>query len=141
MGIVHRSNSLWASPLHMVPKSSGGWRPCGDCSRRNAVTATDRYLIPHIQDFTANVNGVRICSKVDLVRGYHQIPVHTDNIPKRAIISPFGLFKFLGMTFWSEEFDSSFPASQRLMSKVSQGLDFVFIYVDENQNGCPYIGD
>ena len=28
--IVRRSNSPWASPLHMVTKADGGWRPCGD---------------------------------------------------------------------------------------------------------------
>ena len=28
MGIIRRSSSSWASPLHMVPKESGGWRPC-----------------------------------------------------------------------------------------------------------------
>ena len=29
-GIVRRSSSPWASPLHMVKKADGSWRPCGD---------------------------------------------------------------------------------------------------------------
>ena len=29
-GIIRRSNSNWASPLHMVKKSDGTWHPCGD---------------------------------------------------------------------------------------------------------------
>jgi hypothetical protein len=27
-GIVHRTKSPWASPLHMVPKKDGSWGPC-----------------------------------------------------------------------------------------------------------------
>ena len=30
LGIVRWSDSPWASPLHVVPKPNGGWRPCGD---------------------------------------------------------------------------------------------------------------
>jgi hypothetical protein len=30
LGIIHRSKSQWASPLHVVSKADGGWRPCGD---------------------------------------------------------------------------------------------------------------
>jgi len=29
-GIIRRSDSPWSSPLHMVQKADGSWRPCGD---------------------------------------------------------------------------------------------------------------
>ena len=67
MGIIHRSNSPWASPLHMVPKASNGWCPCGDYRHLNKVTIPDHYPVPHIEDFSANLANVQVFSKIDLV--------------------------------------------------------------------------
>jgi hypothetical protein len=87
-GIVCRSKSPWAFPLHMVPKKDGSWRPCGDYRRLNLVTTPDKYPLPNMQDLS---NGLHVCnvfSKIDLVKDYHQIPVAAADIPKTAIITP-----------------------------------------------------
>ena len=97
MGIIRRSNSPWSSPLHVVPKANGGWRPCIDYRRLNEITTPDRYPVPHIQDFMSGLAGAKIFSTVDFVRGYHQIPLQ--DIQKTAIIISFGLYKFLRMPF------------------------------------------
>ena len=62
MGIIRPSNSPWASPLHVVPKADGGWRPCGDYRKLNVATADDRYPLPHIHSFSSVVSDKVVCS-------------------------------------------------------------------------------
>ncbi len=127
-GVVRRSTSPWASPLHMVRKADGTWRLCGDYRRLNAVTVPDTYPIPNMMDFTARATGCTVFSKIDLKKGYQQIPMNPADIPKTAITTPFGLFEYTRMTFGMRNAGNTF---QRLMDRVLTGVECAFPYLDD----------
>ncbi|KAL8561234.1 hypothetical protein ACOMHN_024490 [Nucella lapillus] len=128
MGIIRRSKSPWSSPLHVVPKAGGQWRPCGDYRQLNDATKDDCYPLPHIQDFNNILTGCKIFSKIDLVRGYHQIPMAPSSVAKTAIITPFGLWEFIHMPFGLKNTAQAF---QRLMDGILQDIPFTFVYIDD----------
>lgn len=128
LGVCRPSSSSWASPLLLVPKKDGSFRPCGDYRRLNNVTVPDRYPLPYLQDFTSNLAGKRVFTKLDLVRAYHQVPVAPADVHKTAVTTPFGLFEFPVMCFGLRNAAQTF---QRLVNSILNGLDFVFAYVDD----------
>ena len=127
-GIVRRSQSCWASPLHMVEKTDGSWRPCGDFRRLNLLTAADKYPVPNMEDLRAQLAGTTIYSKLDLKKGYHQIPVNPEDVSKTAVITPFGLFEFTRMPFGLKNAGMTF---QRFMDQLFGHLGFAFVYLDD----------
>jgi hypothetical protein len=112
----------------MVQKPDGSWRPCGDFRRLNLVTETDTYPLPNMLDFSSRVAGCSVFSKIDLRKGYHQIPMHPADVSKTAVTTPFGLYEFLRLPFGLKNAGSTF---QRLMDRVLHGLPWCFWYLDD----------
>jgi hypothetical protein len=120
--------------LHMVPKKDGSWWPCGDYCRLNLVTTPDKYPLPNMQDLSNGLHCCTVFSKINLVKGYHQIPVATEDIPKTAIITPFGLFEYLFIPLVQSNAAQTF---QRMMDQTTDGLEGVFAYMDVSRVGSP----
>ena len=140
LGVCERGKSDWSSPLLVTTKPCnspctcdkekpcGGWRVCGDYRRLNHLTTTDRYPVRNLQDFNAELRGKKIFSKVDLLKGYHQIPVAPSDIRKTAVITPFGLFLFPRCPFGLKNAGQDF---QRLMDRILGDIPHTFVYLDD----------
>ena len=128
IGIARRAKSEWASPLLVTGKADGSLRVCGDYRRLNTVTTDDKYPVKQLSDFNANLAGKKIFSKIDLLKGYHQIPVAPEDVCKTGVITPFGLFVFPRTPFGLKNAGSDF---QRMMDAILGDIPHVFVYIDD----------
>ena len=127
-GLCQKACSPWASPLHIVLKKDGTIRPCGDYRRLNNITEADHYPLPNIADDTSFLHGATVFSKLDLMKGYFQVPMHPEDIPKTAIVTPFGTYTFNYSCFGLKNAGATF---QRLMDGILGDLPFCVCYVDD----------
>ena len=128
-GVISPSQSQWSSPLHLVKKPNGEFRPCGDYRALNSITTPDRYPIPNINSFNTKLKGKSVFSKIDLTSAYHQLRVHPEDVPKTAVTTPFGLFEYSCMPFGLRNAAATF---QRFMDNIfNQCSDFVFVFIDD----------
>lgn len=127
-GIIRPSKSPWSTPLHCVMKQNGSVRPVGDYRALNSQTVPDRYGVPNLRDFNANLHGKTIFSTLDISRAFHHIPIREEDIEKTAILTPFGLYEYTRLPFGLRNAAQSY---QRFMDSLLREFPFVFCYLDD----------
>jgi hypothetical protein len=83
--IIRPSNSSWASPITIAPKKGEpDGRFCTDYRRLNAITKTDAYPLPRIDENWEQLQEARWFSTIDLASGYWQIKMSEEDRPKTS---------------------------------------------------------
>ncbi len=120
--------SEWAHPLVSVLKKDGGVRITTDLTRLNLHVVPERHPLPKIRDLLINMAGSTVFSKLDLKKGYLQIPLHEESQPLTTTITPLGLRQYLRMPMGLKDSASAF---QRRVQQTLQGLQGVEVYIDD----------
>jgi len=63
-GVTEPSNSPWAAPVVLIPKSDNTIRFCIDYRRLNAVTVPDAFPMPRIDDLIDKVGNAKFLTKM-----------------------------------------------------------------------------
>ena len=128
MGIIVPSHP-WASPVVPVVKPDKSIRLCVDYRKLNAITTPDLYCMPLVEELIHRAGSSSHLSKIDLAKGFYQVPVDPQDRAKTAFISPSGKFEFTQMPFGLRNAPATF---QRLVDVLLSGL---------HESCVPYIDD
>ena len=84
-GITSRSDSPFASCLHVVSKKSGKHGVCVDYRRLNAISLLKTYPIPPIHSLLDNLYGSCVFSVIGLKSAYHNVLIRPEDRHKTAL--------------------------------------------------------
>ena len=101
---------------------------CVDYQRLNKLTVFDPEPMPTAEHLFQKLNGDKYFTRIDLSKGYWQVSIPEEDIPKTAFVTPDRSYKFLKMPFGMI---NSTATLKRAMKKLLHGLENVEFYWDD----------
>ena len=133
-GRMEQSTSAWSSQLVFAAKYKDdklvGWRICGDYRDLNFHTKADAEPLPLPEEILAEMQGSIVFSKMDLLKGFNQIPVDKDSRQYMAVSTPDGLYQPTVMPFGVRNAPGAFQREMRrvLRDRLHRG---VLVFIDD----------
>ena len=130
VGVIEPSESEWNSPIVPVRKPDGKLRMCIDYRRVNEVTVKDRFPMRVISECVYSMNGMKVFTKMDLVRGYYQMPIAEESRPVTAFSTTKKHYQFRNLSFGLANAPAAF---QRAMNTVLSEFpkEKVLVFIDD----------
>lgn len=132
--IIEPSEAEYNSPLLLVPKKSTDdskkWRLVIDYRQLNKKLIGDKFPLPRLDDILDQLGRAKWFSVVDLVSGFHQIPLDVNSRDVTSFSTNNGSFRFTRLPFGLKVSPNSF---QRMMSLAFAGItpEKAFLYMDD----------
>jgi hypothetical protein len=130
LDIIEPSSSPWSSPVLPVRKKDGSIRMCIDYRQLNKVTIPDKFPVPNLTDSVFGLHGTKFFTRLDLVRGYYQIPIDERSRAYTAFSTPRNHWQFKRLSFGLRNALSAFQREiQAVLSTFPSNK--VVAYIDD----------
>lgn len=127
-GFAKPSASPWSSPCVLVPKADGTFRFCTDYRKVNSVTVPDCFPLPRMDDCIDNVGSAVFVTKLDMLKGYYQVPLTSRASDISAFVTPDAFLQYNVMAFGLRNAPATF---QRLVNMVLADVSNCEAYLDD----------
>lgn len=130
LDILDFTESSYSAPVMPIRKKDGSIRLCIDYRALNKVTKADRFPLPNMSDLVFGMHGMSWFTTLDLVKGYHQIPLHKDSMQYTAFSTSRNHYHYKRLPFGLKNAPSAF---QREMMAILQSFNNkqVAVYLDD----------
>ncbi len=129
LDIIEPSTSKYSSSPMPVAKKDGGIRIVIDFKKLNAITVREPFTMPSVEDIISKLGSATVLSKIDLQKGFHQVPMEHTSKQYTAFHCLQGKFQYKVMPFGLTNAPGTF---QLLMQQVLRGLDHYSLpYIDD----------
>lgn len=98
-GHIRHSQSPWGAPVLFVKKANGKLRMCIDYRYLNKATIKDATPLGRIDELRQRLRGAQHFTALDLMSGYHQLRIRSEDIPKTAFNTRYGHYEWVVMPF------------------------------------------
>lgn len=122
------SSSPWSSPCLLDEKSNGSPRFCTDFRKVNSVTVPDAHPLPFIDDCIDEIGPSMCVSKLDMLKGYWQVPLTPHASEISAFVTPDSFLQYTVMSFGLCNAPATF---HKLVNKVLGDVPHCKAYLDD----------
>ena len=130
LDIIEKCDSKWSSPVVPVRKADGNLRLCVDYRKLNKVTKPDNFPIPNLSDSIYKGHNIKYFSKMDLIKGYYQVPIDEDSRQYTAFSTVHQQYQFKRLSFGLKNSGLQFQKNmQEILSEFKHKR--IIVYQDD----------